>query len=52
MPLTIAPTESGWGKKVVDRLAIDLRQAFPDMAGFSPRNLMYMRQAPPLRLIF
>lgn len=34
---------AGWGKKVVDRLANDLRQAFPDMAGFSPRNLMYMR---------
>ncbi|WP_430869498.1 DUF1016 N-terminal domain-containing protein [Cupriavidus basilensis] len=34
---------AGWGKKVVERLANDLRQAFPDMAGFSPRNLMYMR---------
>lgn len=33
----------GWGKKVVDRLEIDLRKAFPDMTGFSPRNLMYMR---------
>lgn len=33
----------GWGAKVVDRLAGDLRQAFPDMRGFSPRNLKYMR---------
>ncbi len=33
----------GWGAKVVDRLASDLRQAFPDMRGFSPRNLKYMR---------
>ncbi|UZN49409.1 PDDEXK nuclease domain-containing protein [Cupriavidus cauae] len=33
----------GWGSKVVDRLAHDLRNAFPDMKGFSPRNLKYMR---------
>ena len=29
----------GWGAKVIDRLAHDLRAAFPDMKGFSPRNL-------------
>ncbi|MFL9937329.1 DUF1016 N-terminal domain-containing protein, partial [Paraburkholderia sp. RL18-103-BIB-C] len=33
----------GWGAKVIDRLASDLRSAFPDMRGFSPRNLKYMR---------
>jgi predicted nuclease of restriction endonuclease-like (RecB) superfamily len=33
----------GWGARVIDRLAADLRQAFPDMKGFSPRNLKYMR---------
>lgn len=33
----------GWGAKVVDRLATDLHAAFPDMKGFSPRNLKYMR---------
>jgi predicted nuclease of restriction endonuclease-like (RecB) superfamily len=33
----------GWGAKVIDRLAADLRTAFPDMKGFSPRNLKYMR---------
>jgi predicted nuclease of restriction endonuclease-like (RecB) superfamily len=33
----------GWGSKVVDRLARDLCNAFPDMKGFSPRNLKYMR---------
>lgn len=33
----------GWGTKVVDRLATDLRKAFPDMKGFSSRNLKYMR---------
>lgn len=33
----------GWGAKVIDRLAHDLRAAFPEMKGFSPRNLKYMR---------
>jgi predicted nuclease of restriction endonuclease-like (RecB) superfamily len=33
----------GWGAKVIDRLAHDLRGAFPEMKGFSPRNLKYMR---------
>lgn len=33
----------GWGAKVIERLAQDLRTAFPDMKGFSPRNLKYMR---------
>ena len=33
----------GWGAKVIERLAQDLRAAFPDMKGFSPRNLKYMR---------
>lgn len=35
--------EQGWGAKVIERLAEDLRLAFPDMKGFSPRNLKYMR---------
>ncbi len=35
--------EQGWGAKVIDRLSHDLRLAFPDMKGFSPRNLKYMR---------
>jgi predicted nuclease of restriction endonuclease-like (RecB) superfamily len=33
----------GWGAKVIDRLAADLREAFPDIKGFLPRNLKYMR---------
>ena len=33
----------GWGAKVIDRLAHDLRTAFPEMKGFSPRNLKYVR---------
>ena len=35
--------EFGWGAKVVDRIAADLKAAFPDAKGFSPRNLKYMR---------
>jgi predicted nuclease of restriction endonuclease-like (RecB) superfamily len=35
--------KQGWGAKVIERLAHDLRTAFPDMKGFSPRNLKYMR---------
>ena len=33
----------GWGAKVIERLAHDLRTAFPQMKGFSPRNPKYMR---------
>ncbi len=33
----------GWGAKIVDQLAIDLRHEFPEMKGFSRSNLMYMR---------
>lgn len=33
----------GYGTRVIDRLAADLRDAFPEMKGFSPRNLKYMR---------
>ncbi|KAA3604370.1 MAG: DUF1016 domain-containing protein [Planctomycetota bacterium] len=32
-----------WGAKVVDRLAADLRKAFPEMKGLSSRNLLFMR---------
>lgn len=35
--------EQGWGAKVIERLAHDLRTAFPQMKGFSRANLMYMR---------
>lgn len=35
--------EEGWGSKVIDRLSGDLRRTFPDVSGFSARNLKYMR---------
>lgn len=34
---------AGWGARIIDRLSADLRAAYPDMQGFSPRNLKYMR---------
>lgn len=36
-------TSEGWGARVIDRLAADLRRDFPEMTGLSPRNLKYMR---------
>ncbi|MSN25108.1 MAG: DUF1016 family protein [Geobacter sp.] len=33
----------GWGAKVIERLARDLRAEFSDMKGFSPRNILFMR---------
>ncbi len=33
----------GWGAKVIDRMAHDLKATFADLNGFSPRNLKYMR---------
>jgi predicted nuclease of restriction endonuclease-like (RecB) superfamily len=35
--------DEGWGAKVIDRLAADLRHTFPEMKGLSSRNLKYMR---------
>ncbi|WP_123680663.1 YhcG family protein [Curtobacterium sp. PhB115] len=34
---------AGWGSGLVDQLARDLRTAFPEMKGFSRRNVFYMR---------
>lgn len=35
-------SREGWGSKVIDRLSRDLSIDFPDMRGFSVRNLKYM----------
>lgn len=35
--------EQGWGSKIIERLAQDLRTGFPNMRGFSRTNLMYMK---------
>ena len=33
----------GWGAKVIEQLSRDLGAEFPEMKGFSSRNLKYMR---------
>lgn len=41
--ITRRQKEEGWGTKVIDTLARDLKRSFPDMQGFSLRNLKYMK---------
>ena len=41
--IVIRQQKEGWGSKVISRLAKDLKQEFPSIAGFSARNLNYMR---------
>lgn len=41
--ILVRQAAQGWGAKVIERLSQDLRSAFPEMKGFSPRNLKYMR---------
>lgn len=36
--------ELNWGESVVEMVAAELRAAFPDMTGFSPRNLRDMKR--------
>ena len=35
--------KEGWGTKIIDKLADDLRKEFSEKMGFSSRNLKYMR---------
>lgn len=35
--------QAGWGAKIIERVAKDLRSEFPEMTGFSRTNLLYMR---------
>ena len=39
-----AQERQGWGAKVIDQLSKDLTSEFPEMKGFSPQNLKYMRK--------
>lgn len=41
--IQVRQEQQGWGAKVIERLAVDLRAEFPDLKGFSRANLMYMR---------
>jgi hypothetical protein len=36
--------EYGRGAKIIDQLSKDLHATFPEMKGFSPRNLKYMHK--------
>ena len=36
--------EARWGSGVVNQLSLDLRNAYPDVKGFSSRNLYYMKE--------
>lgn len=37
-------SQEAWGTKVIDRIAVDMRTAFPGQRGFSRSNLKYMQQ--------
>jgi predicted nuclease of restriction endonuclease-like (RecB) superfamily len=41
--ITEAQTQHAWGDKVLERIATDLKTAFPGVEGFSRRNLYRMR---------
>lgn len=36
-------SRQGWGANIIGQLSEDLRKEFPDIRGFSPRNLAYMK---------
>ena len=36
--------EQHWGAGVVEQISLDLRAAYPDVKGFSSRNMWYMKQ--------
>jgi predicted nuclease of restriction endonuclease-like (RecB) superfamily len=36
--------QHGWGAKIIEKLSRDLQSGFPEMKGFSPQNLKYMRR--------
>jgi predicted nuclease of restriction endonuclease-like (RecB) superfamily len=39
----IAEKENVWGSKLIERVAKDLKEEFPDMKGFSTTNLKYCK---------
>jgi predicted nuclease of restriction endonuclease-like (RecB) superfamily len=41
--ISLQQKSEGWGTKVIDRLAADLKTEFPDFKGLSVRNLKYMK---------
>ena len=41
--IIVRQKSQGWGSKVINRLAKDLKRDFPDRAGFPLTNFKYMR---------
>ena len=41
--IVIQQEKMGWGEKVIEKLSKDLLSSFPEMRGFSSRNLLFMR---------
>lgn len=37
-------SKKGWRAKIIENLSTELKKSFPNMSGFSSRNLKYMRQ--------
>lgn len=44
MEIVKAQEKHGWGSKIIAQLSRDLRSEFPEMKGFSPQNLKYMKR--------
>ena len=44
--LSTKAKDAGWGASTLKRLAMDLKIEFPDMTGFSLRNLQYILVPP------
>jgi predicted nuclease of restriction endonuclease-like (RecB) superfamily len=42
--LTERTDRERWGSKIIDTLANDLSRSFPNLSGFSARNMVYMRK--------
>jgi predicted nuclease of restriction endonuclease-like (RecB) superfamily len=42
--ITLKQQEANWGDAILDQLSLDLKLAFPDMKGFSRRNLYAIKQ--------
>lgn len=42
--ILIRQEKDGWGAKIIDQLSKDLKKTYPNMQGFSPRNLGYMKR--------
>lgn len=42
--IVVRQMEAAWGSRFFEQLSVDLRKEFPDMKGFSERNLLYMKR--------